>query len=668
MKAVQQTPGLIRLATIRRYNNDGTVLIRIDERGAAQTTQEYKVPLPLAWSGPDGEFIGGYPPVGSSVTIKQAQGGQWFIENYIPSRAAFLEATKMGVLQPGRAVMQVKGGTHIMADPNAGIVAGNSSQRLQVDPIRGIISHNFADELKFTQAVRSIEGIIKRELKENNSRGLLGSTLTSHNYNDVLTPIGMDPSSAPAVISRGGAVRNAALAEARKIYYEFADGFDFGTDEEESQKISDPNAIPNKLNNGRKEIRADTASISLQFPNHLIETTVGTFVDSLGNILDINRNPLPIGKIDELSLRKNPDKTDSFARIRAMLRKSIAFHWELNARKAGEFDEDSGAEGVSRVPDVDDFSNYARSRSKFSFDLDKEGTFKWNVPASSETGNVPLLVRHENYSNLMAKKDSSIDPNSFIKNKDRQDIYLDSYAGKPGIKLKGSDSLLDGYESPINRINDEPILYGTAFHDILASCKAFLPDAPKMVLYEPNPLIETFEPYEKLVEDILIVSGKDANAGGRSGSIALDGFLAMSVGANTSDRQSMWLDTAGGIVSMIGRDKRGISHAMHLDGDMVIQIGGAGIGNSYDSRFSDLNDGARVGALDIRIMDGDRAMTIFRLDKNGVRVATEGVFQVQANQGIALNTHGGLVLNGERVAFFTNTGLTRVVQRNGINI
>lgn len=651
--------GLVRRGTILKYNGDGTVQVRLDERNSQQANSEFKVPMPSAWAGPSGEFMGGYPATGSPVTLKQSQGGQWFIENYIPSTSAFADPLNTSALKPGRAVMQVKGGTRIFVDPKIGIQAGSAESYIHADPSRSIFSHNYSMELAFTQAARHVEGIILRDIVENSNRNVLGPVLSSHIYNDSLTPIGMDPTAAPSISGAGGAIRNPPLVEARELVYEFADTFGFRSDSEEASRMA---GIPQTVTaNGRKDSRADVLSLGQQYPNQLMETIKGTVVDIHGNILDLNRNIIPIGRIDELSLRKNPDKVDALARIRAQERKSIAYHFEINTKKQGVI-EDSGAEGISSIPDVDDVSDYSRRRSRFSIDIDKEGQFKINIPSSSETGNIGLLTRYENYPNLLSKKDGVTNPNAFIKNSERRDIFLDSFAGKPAITLSGSDETLDGYEAPIDRITEKPMLLGTAYHDITKVCYSFLPDAVKMNLYEENPLLD-LEPYEKFVEENIIVSGKDANAGGRSGTFTSDGHISFNVGANTSDRQSMWSDFAGGIISQIGRDKRGVSWAANLDGDMLIQIGGAGIGNSFDSRFADLNDGSRIGALDIRIMAGDRPMTIFRLDNLGIRVATEGVLQLEGQQGIALNTHGDLALNGERVAFFTNTNLTRQVRR-----
>lgn len=657
--------GNSRRATILKYNEDGTVLIALDEIGLQQLPTQAKVPMPLAWAGPDGEFIGGYPAKGSSVIVKQSQGGQWFIESYIPSRNVFKEYGFSSILRPGRAVMQVKNGNRIFADPKIGIQLGNSEQYLHLDPNKEIFSHNFGTFMSFTESARTINGIVKRDIKENLNRGLGNSILYSQSYDDMLTNISSEPSTTVALKTGGEYVRNPPLVEYREIIYEFADSFDVGTDLEEASRIDDPLMEINKLDNVRQESRANILNLGLYFPNHLIETVKGTVVDIFGNILDLNRNILPIGRIDQLSLKRNSNKSDAYARIRAQKRKSIAYHFEINTRKAGIIDS-NGVESVSTIPDINDTKDYARSRSRFFFDIDHEGQFKLNVPQSSETGNVPLLTRNENYSSLLASQNPSVNNNTVTKNVDRQDIFLDSFSTTAKIKLRGTDSLLDGYEAPIDRLTGKPIMLGTAYHDITQACASYLPGAPTMNLYEEN-LLTSISPYEKLVEDTIIVSGAQANAGGRSGLLNIEGSLIFNVGANTSDRQSLWSDFAGGIVTQIGRDKRGISHAMQLDGDMIIQIGGPGIDNEFDSRFTDQNDSPRIGALDIRIIDGNRPMTIIRIDRLGIKMATEGVLHLTGQQGIVLSTQGDLELNGERAGFFTNTsGLKRIVERNGI--
>src|SRR5690606_30734624 len=187
-----------------------------------------------------------------------------------------------------------------------------------------------------------------------------------------------------------------ALVENREVTYEFANSFNFTTDEIEAEQYDKKQTI--SLNNiiERRKSRADTLSLSAVYPNHLIEIIKGTVVDIYGNILDINRAILPIGHRDDLTLRTTSDKkSEIFKNIRKQLRKSIAFHFEINTRK------DIGIPDVNKNKNDNDY-NFGRDRSKFSIDIDKEGQFKINVPASSEIGNIPLLTRYENYSTLFA--------------------------------------------------------------------------------------------------------------------------------------------------------------------------------------------------------------------------------------------------------------------------
>src|SRR3990167_8840771 len=147
--------GNSRRATVLGYNNDGTVQIGLDEIGLQQADQKFNVPIPLAWTGPNGEFIGGFPSRGSAVIVNQSQGGQWFIQLYIPSRGVFTEQALMGALRPGRAVMQVRDGNRIFVDPKVGIQAGDNDQYIHADPVRQILSHNFSAGMSFTEASRN---------------------------------------------------------------------------------------------------------------------------------------------------------------------------------------------------------------------------------------------------------------------------------------------------------------------------------------------------------------------------------------------------------------------------------------------------------------------------------------------------------------------------------
>ncbi|KKN72141.1 hypothetical protein LCGC14_0413530 [marine sediment metagenome] len=672
--------GAFRRATIRGFNPNGTVRIGLDE-GPSGKPSTYNVPISAAWTGKDGEFVGGYPEKGQSVVVSQGQSGEWYIVSFINSNdtfsASFVSSgsTKMSALRPGRALLQSKNGVRLFTDPNIGIQAGSARSFMHINPIRDIISHNFDSEYSFTEASRHINQPIKRDLSDNLSRNVLGSTLDSQAYDSSLFSVGMDPLTAICPRTVGSTIRNLPLVEDREIIYEFARSFRFTTDDDESAKYDDPTISSQQPKVSRRNMRSDAFSLSLEHPNHLMETIKGTGVDAFGNILDINRSPLPIGRTEPLSLRKNTSKSDAFNLIRGQHRKAIAYHFEINARKGGIDDEPV----PSAPPDINKIDNYARDRSRLSVDIDKEGQFKINIPASSEIGNIPLLTRHESFSVVDAKKTGEIHPDEFVRNEDKQDILLESFAGKAIIGLSASNDDLEGFASPIDRNTGEPIKYGTAFHDITKVCISFTENSPFLdasldgeptrdfIEYYPEHHLNTsFTPLEKIVSDEIIISGPDADAGGRSGSINLDGFLSLNIGANTVDRQSMWIDTAGGIVANIGRDLRNVSYAGRFDGDVFMEIGGAGIGNTFDSRFAEVNDGQRLGNLQVHVLTSNGVM-VFKMGTNengsaGVDISSPGNITISCQQDMFFKAVGAIKFDANMIMFHAEDA-KRVVQK-----
>lgn len=648
--------GFLRRATIRKYNADGTVVIALDEASLATNRLEVKAQIPVAWSGSEGEFLGGFPKVGSTVNVVQTMGGGWQIINYAPSDGVYanvntvtqssLFGDRLADLKPGRILGQVKTGSRFFLDPETGFTVGTQTEYLQADPVKKILSHNFDSQFNFTESSRYINNIIKRDLTENQNRNITGSTLESHSYETGLTTIGMDPTLTVAPTSLGSYIRNPALIETRELIYEFAESYQVLSDQEESARYQDPQNKINQPRVSRRNNRTDVLSLSLEYPNHLIESIKGTVVDVFGNILDINRNPLPIGQTAELSLSKANNKAETYARQRAQLRKSIGFHFELNARKG---DKDH----LSTPPEPSNVSDYSKNKSKFFFDLDKEGTFKINIPASSETGNIPLLTRTENYSVLKSKEDASVSPNSFVRPINHQDLYLESY-GQGVIDLNSGTS--DGYGAPIDRLTDKPMKLGTAFHQITKTCNEYLETANwragglKLVNFDQNNRLNTIvKQLPQIVAPKITVGGVDANAGGNSGTVSLDGKLTLSVGADTANRQSLWSDFAGGIVSNVGRDLQGISYAGNFDGDILLQVGGEGI--DTDTRFISQNNGYRNGTFEIRVLTGGQ-INIIRISENGIDIVSSGSLTLSAQQDLILKSNSNVILDGESIVMY----------------
>lgn len=652
----------IREAVIQKDNNDGTIDVRISEGRGSYIK---KVLYTSAWWGPDGQFIGGSPIQNSTVAITQNSAGQWYTLGFVKSDTSYnsfitSDHNLLSSLRNGRALIQVKNGNRIFLDPIDGIHIGDERNELHIDPNNKIFSHNFDQEIRATEASLDVNSVIRRDLGDNSTRAILGD-LTSHSYDKSLHTIAMDPTASTSVKTSGGVIRNPALTEKRELIYEFAISNEYSNDTKEASIYLDPNSSIYEPRVNRHLLRANTLSLNHEYSNHLLETIKGTAVDSFGNILDINKDVIPIGKVKKLSLSESEDKEDAFKRIRELSRKSLAFHMELNTRKPLE----------QQSPPIDSIVDYNRASSNLFVSFDKEGQFKINVPASSEKGNIPLHVRHENFSNLISRTNSEIDPNSYVRADNNKEIYLASFANNSNITLVGDD-VLAGFESPLDRITGNQIKYGTAHHDIIKNCIFFTKNSPRLpdtkqvdpYIHNDNRLNDTsvFDPYDSIVTDTITVYGDNANAGGRSGSINLDGFLSLNIGANTIDRQSLWLDCAGGIVSNIGRDKQGISYAASLDGDLLIQVGGAGIGNTKDSRFADQNDAVKNGVVDIRVIVNNGQQIIFRMSTNGIDIFSPGDINITSQQGINIKTNGTLNLEGTMIQLHAGS-TKRVVQK-----
>jgi hypothetical protein len=658
--------GIVREGVISKFDSStGTITVRLAGSDNNIAPVEQSMSLPSAWSGPNGEFCGGYPIKGAHIWCLMGHGGAWTALGYgrsddvwsnpNTSNLTGYSRNLMTGLQPGRWLAQVRNNVRLMADPKIGVQIGDLTQFIQPDPIRSIISTQFSQSMEFTDAGQQINGLIRRDLISTPTRMPNDSPLTSHQYQDSLTIIGLDPSTTPG----NNCYRNPPLVESREIIYEFSRSFGFTNDKIELQTIGTDQApvFPNTLQ--RTDSRADTLNMSLAYPNYLIESTKGTVVDLYGNILDINRSVLPSGHIGILHFGSSEatEENTTFINLREQLRKSIAYHFEINARKSED------------VPDVNSTADYARNRSRFSIDIDKEGQFKINAPASSEVGNVPLLTRSETYSAIESAQNSINDPNRFVQNTEQdQDIYLDAF-GAGAISLTSNSDSLKAYAAPIDRITGNTIKLGTAYHDItqgLALQRRKNTDDANIIFGFPDSKLNSVTPIEHIVSDTVIVSGEGANAGGRSGTVNLDGSLSLSIGANTVDRQSLWLDCAGGTVANIGRDGYGVSAAWTLDGDLLVQIGGSTVSN--DSRFT-TDNGNRAGTFDIRVLSGSSQMHVIRIDATGVRIHSAGEVDIVAEQTLRLKSvRGNIALDCEDLFFYTNGSTPRLINRKGSTV
>ena len=530
--------------------------------------------------------------------------------------------------------------------PGDGILIGNkpyaSISLDYTDATNAAFSIQAKQKYSFSQGDENISGAVLRRQPGNQVSSYV-SVFDATTWDDNLYTICLDPSQQKTIDQPK---RNPPLTESRKIVYEFSEDYNVESDslEVKKQTTIDKDAENARIDSSRRKRKNDVLSLSLVAPNYLIENIEGTVVDAFGEILDLNRIALPVGK-DGLVKIEGTEK--SFKEIREIHRKGLALHWELNARKT-----QSDVDSLIEVGTGKDYGNtedsYKRERSRLFIDIDKEGQFKINVPASSEKGNVAVLARYENWSTVnptfdayynRVNYDTIVDPDS-----GKQDILLDGF-GIETIDIVGNEQFI-----PVDRITESKMKVGTAFHDISTTC-CYPKYADGTELYQKGPAIFAGPEVplcDAVVTTSINIDGDNANAGGRSGTITIDGMISASIGANTVDRQSLWLDLAGGSILRFGRDLNDRSIVAQMDGSVFIQVGGDT--PDKDKRFKSANNTANIdSSVEIRLMLSSTQYHRFVLDKTGVHVKSAGDITMEANNNIKLNCGGHLYLGGEEI-------------------
>lgn len=640
--------GLVKLASVVSVNTiKNTMEVRIESFSPGSSATQATIPLSQPYSSNNGITVGSIPSPGTVIVIQQGSGGQWFF-------SSFFNRTfdNTGLDSESFSIFSNKS-TFLKVNKKDQIIIGDKRKNVTVQTSANNIFYNayFDNISTFTEGSRSIIGVIKRDLKPNTNVPddlKLQDTL----YDNYLRPIGFDNTLSPNKY-KNTILKNPPLIESRQLITEFPESSGILDDLKESdfygvENIKQPNyKYPN-----RRLHKSDTLGLSLTNPNYLIESIKGTVVDYFGNILDINRYPLPIGQgkftIKSEDESKTDSKKDKYLNLRALHRRGIAYHFELNARK------DFLIDGQLKIPNINDNYDYARTRSRLYLDIDKEGQFKINIPASSESGNIPLLTRYENFSYISDEDEGN--PNKVIKRDDNLDILHDSFTADSydifkdeADKSKGCINIeyVDNKVNIIDRITEEVIKHGTAFHDISNILYSFKrSDFFENIQLHPDKIVDTTD--YLFTGDFVsktITVGK--NAGGRSGQFSSDGFIELNIGANTVDRQSLWADLAGGIVAQVGRDKNNNSFVGSFDGDMLIQIGGFGI--TTDGRFTELNNTFRGGKIDIRVLNSGLQETIVRIENGGVTIMTPGQMKLYSAGDMSLKSDAAMKIDAEEL-------------------
>jgi hypothetical protein len=495
------------------------------------------------------------------------------------------------------------------------------------------------------------------------------------NYAKNTTPYAFFTGSQPLRKSYLNRKRNVEMAEYRMVINEFSTDYMFtGFDNEVKRALNDLKTFDNAETHSRNREQGNTLHLA---EHELIEVIGGNVVDINGNVLDINYNTLLYGR--ESNRVPNDQIAINYDRARRISRRGIGYHFQLATN--------------SRSTDK------STSQTNFVWDLDKEGMLKVNIPASSDTGNIPFVssanfVGAGDSINISYGNPSFIEPVPVtLRDENGEIVYPDKNAQgithrKTGVRYNVGDespyfptqndstvtevrvnttkyhnmfaaaerliantikivnipprflndagfpeglSVMKPFEVPIpNSLNTEETTDLESFRSFLSKGKTDFPTYMGVVAIEPGPpaiysgggsdgngvgtLIagksyldeNKYPPYSNAFNSS--ISGDEVNAeisnggeparpvGGKSAHFNLEGSIEASIGKDNYDQKSLVLDTAGSIISWLGKDKNGRSMVMQTDGDFLLNIGG-----SYDNNSSSEEKQMNKGRFELRV-------------------------------------------------------------------
>jgi hypothetical protein len=214
-------------------------------------------------------------------------------------------------------------------------------------------------------------------------------------------------------------------------------------------------------------------------------------------------------------------------------------------------------------------------------DIDKEGLTKLNIPATSKYGGIPVLTRYQ--SNKLFESEVDVDIN---------DVQLGTSALVDYEDVSGLEGGFNGITVEDENLKLSGITYNMIYHNVIATTSRVLANA-----YSTKLSGTSFTKKTAVSSSVSI-----GEQGGHSLTANLDGSFEMSVGADTIDKKSMVLDTAGAVINRIGRDKQGRSVMTQADGDVMMQVGGVGVRDEggEDPRFT--TETFRAGSFILQIV------------------------------------------------------------------
>jgi hypothetical protein len=647
--------GIIK--SVGRTYIDFQFLDRLDD-------QTFRVPTPHPYAGRGGGFLAGIEK-DSLVLVANGPGEKWYCVAVIPDHNFYFNLdgaidikeheTPYTRLNEGELSIKSNQGSkidlvnsgNILIDAGIGLSSADIELSRESNALFTRVDNNYS----FTEAGRIIEGVIKRDMGslERSTDTDTVNFLDSETYERLLSEIGRFPENevqdrTTKLIKQ--AVRNPPLIEKRELIYEYVNSTDVRHIEDEIKYYTD--SVGEALDvqtspSSRNSRRTDVLNLNQRNFNHLIEKVEGTLVDIYGNILDINRNIINIPTIENVNTKIGIDKK-GLKRVYDHHRRAVKFHYEINSRK----DIDS-----SEPAESDKTKNNAKNFSRWSVDVDSEGLTKINIPSSSETGNIPVLSRYFTSRDETDEENRSKERGDF-RDQDRRDIRIKQFGAKSGNDFGGQG--INNSDYAPKTIDNSSVTVGTAYHDLMNIAESIFSNGGALVDPSRVPNVSTDGPMSESVSNKIPDIGAipEANAGGRSLHLNLDGSMEMSVGADTVDKKSMVIDTQGGVISHFGMDRNGRSIIQQTDGDIIIQVGGSTTSN--DDRFD--TEQSRPGRIEIHLnRSGQGTSQKILIDENGMTFDVQGNMMLKSSGDMILDSGSRLLLNGELIFAYGATGV-----------
>lgn len=436
-------------------------------------------------------------------------------------------------------------------------------------------------------------------------------------------------------------IRNPPFAEKRELILEFADSFfvrDINTEAALAAEFPKTlqemdRSIAKRRGYGQNEQTFDNLRHSSRTnllkldSNIIVERVQGTLVDIFGNVLDINYNKLNMPKLSEKGKSAVPD-------AHLMLNRSVAYHFQVNSRNI--IDKPTGS-------------------NKFTFDIDKEGQFKLNIPRSSTSGTVPTISTFTTTDSNLATR---IDLNNIQLSKSAIAAPTGGNAGTAfhDMTLAG-DRLIRHSIRAFNIIREHSNTIGIQSNG----------DTPNIEYVISNTIKANSSPVYTTTLAVApgspaISSTINSNfAGGRSGQMNLEGSLELSIGKDDGDNKSLLIDAAGSLIGWFGMDAHGRSAVVNADGSILVNVGDYVIDINGNNKFNPGEVTIRVNLVDEKANGplkpgqlGDNKKTsdhIFHLGQNGVVVSTgNGTPLVLRSSGdILIEAAGTIDLKGKDI-------------------